>query len=69
VAKLETGSQNSDTTASNDREQYHLLFSSQTANPETFGYTLVVSLDLLRGLINENQVSCPMCAGGKVAGA
>jgi hypothetical protein len=37
-------SQNSDTTAPNGRELYHLQFSFQVASPETFGYTL-----LLRG--------------------
>jgi hypothetical protein len=35
-------SQNSDTTAPSDRELYHLQFSLQAANPETFGYTLVL---------------------------
>jgi hypothetical protein len=37
----ETGSQNSDTTAPNGRELYHLQFSLQAASPETFGYTFV----------------------------
>jgi hypothetical protein len=34
-----TDSQNSDTTAPNDRELYHLKFSLQAASPETFVYT------------------------------
>jgi hypothetical protein len=34
-------SQNSDITALNGRELYHLQFSLQAASPETFGYTLV----------------------------
>jgi hypothetical protein len=37
-----TDSQNSDTTASNGRELYHVQFSLQAASPETFGYALVV---------------------------
>jgi hypothetical protein len=36
-----TDSQNSDTTAPSARELYHLLFSFQTASPETFGYTFI----------------------------
>jgi hypothetical protein len=32
---------NSDTTASNGRDLYHLQFSLKAASPETFGYTLV----------------------------
>jgi hypothetical protein len=36
-----TDRQNSDTTASNGRELYHLQFSLQSASPETFGYILV----------------------------
>jgi hypothetical protein len=32
---------NSDTTASRDRELYHLPFSLQAAGPENFGYTLI----------------------------
>jgi hypothetical protein len=36
-----TDSRNSDTTARNGRELYHLQFSLQAASPETFGYTLV----------------------------
>jgi len=36
-----TDSQNSDTTAPSGRELYHSQLSLQTANPETFGYTLV----------------------------
>jgi hypothetical protein len=37
----QTDTQNSDTTAPSGRELYHLQFSLQAANPETFGYTLV----------------------------
>jgi hypothetical protein len=37
----QTGSQNSDRTAPSGRELYHLQFSPQEANPETFGYTLI----------------------------
>jgi len=37
----QTYSQNSDTTAPNGREFYHLQFSLQAASPETFGYALV----------------------------
>jgi hypothetical protein len=40
----QTDSQNSDTTAPSGRELYHLQSSLQEANPETFGYTLVISL-------------------------
>jgi hypothetical protein len=40
-------SQSSDTTASSGREVYHLQFSLQAANPETFGYT-VISIYLIR---------------------
>jgi hypothetical protein len=36
-----TESQNSDTSAPSGRELYHLQFSLQVANLETFGYTLV----------------------------
>jgi hypothetical protein len=36
-----TDSQNSDITVPSGRELYHLLFSLQEANPETFGHTLV----------------------------
>jgi hypothetical protein len=36
-----TDSQNSDTTAPDGRELYHLQFSLQAASPETFEYTLV----------------------------
>jgi hypothetical protein len=36
-----TDSQNSDTTAPNGRELYHLQFSLQEASSETFEYTLV----------------------------
>jgi hypothetical protein len=36
-----TGSQNSNTTAPSDREQYHLQFLLQVASLETFGYTLI----------------------------
>jgi hypothetical protein len=44
-----TDSQNRDTTASSGRELYHLQFSLQADNPETFGYTLVHSyLQLFR---------------------
>jgi len=39
-------SQNSDTTASSGRELYHLQFSLQETNPETFGYILVHSKGL-----------------------
>jgi len=39
-----TGSQNSNTTAPSDREQYHLQFLLQEASPETFGYTLVLAV-------------------------
>jgi hypothetical protein len=39
-----TDSQNSDTTAHNGRELYHLQFSLQAASPETFGYTLVFDM-------------------------
>jgi hypothetical protein len=38
-----TDSQNSDTTAPCGRELCHLQFSLQAANPETFGYTLVLA--------------------------
>jgi hypothetical protein len=41
VAKFTSDSQNSDTTALSGRELYHLQFSLQAANPETFGYTRV----------------------------
>jgi hypothetical protein len=34
-------SRNSDKTATNGRELYHLQFSLRQASPETFGYTLV----------------------------
>jgi hypothetical protein len=37
----QTDSQNSDTTAPNGRELYHLHFSLQAASPETFGYTVI----------------------------
>jgi hypothetical protein len=37
-------SQNSETTAPNGREVYHLQFSLQVASPETFGYALVFSI-------------------------
>jgi hypothetical protein len=39
-----TGSQSSDTTASNGREIYHLQFSLQASSPETFGYTLLLRM-------------------------
>jgi hypothetical protein len=38
-----TDSQNRYTTASTGRYLYRLQFSLQTASPETFGYTLVVT--------------------------
>jgi hypothetical protein len=41
-----THSQNSDTTSSSGRELYYLQFSLQAASPETFGYTLALSLEL-----------------------
>jgi hypothetical protein len=44
-----TDSQNSDTTASNGRELYHLQLSVQAAIPETFGYTLVVPKSRMLG--------------------
>jgi hypothetical protein len=40
-----TDSQNSDITTLSGRELYHLQFSLQAASPETFGYTLVSSLN------------------------
>jgi hypothetical protein len=42
-----TDSQNSDITAPNGRELYHLQFSLQAASLETFGYTLV----LIHGIV------------------
>jgi hypothetical protein len=44
-----TDSQNSDTTASHGRELYHFQFLLQAASLETFGYTLVFSLENLTG--------------------
>jgi hypothetical protein len=38
-----TDSQNSDTTAPNDKELYHLQFLLRAASLETLGYTLVIS--------------------------
>jgi hypothetical protein len=38
---LQTDSQNTDTTAPSGRELYHLQFSLQADNPETFGYTFL----------------------------
>jgi hypothetical protein len=40
-----TDSQNSDTTAPSGRELYHLQFSLQSASPETFEYTIVVTVN------------------------
>jgi len=39
-----TDSQNSDTTAPSGWEMYHLQFLFQAASPETFGYTIVLTL-------------------------
>jgi hypothetical protein len=41
AAKLTRLTHNSDTTAPSGRELYHLQFSLQAANPETFGYTVI----------------------------
>jgi hypothetical protein len=39
-----TDSQNNDITATSGKELYHLQLSRQAANPESFGYSLVLML-------------------------
>jgi hypothetical protein len=46
----QSDSQNNDTTGPSGRKMYHLQFSLQAASPETFGYTLVWTVALWRGL-------------------
>jgi hypothetical protein len=51
-------SQNSDTTARSGRELYHLQFSLQAASPETFGYSLVLTIYFLYFQASTHQPTC-----------
>jgi hypothetical protein len=51
-----TDSQNSDTTAPNGRELYHLQFSLQAASPENFGYTLLYKMNIVWSKSRDSSV-------------
>jgi hypothetical protein len=61
----QTDSQNSDTTAPNGRELYHLQFSLQAVSPEIYGYILVYYSDLPLIILSfsymENMTRADIC--------